>query len=49
VVAVDVRGHPIEPFRENEESPNSAGMIGFALAMLGEDFHSGRCVNADLF
>jgi len=48
-MAIDVRGHPIEPFRENEESPNSAGMIGFALAMLGEDFHSGRRVNADLF
>jgi len=49
LTAVGVRGHPIQPFRQDEQGPDRAGMVGLALAMFGEEFHSGRGVNANLF
>ena len=49
LTAVGVRGHPIQPFPQGKQAPNGAGMVGFALAMFGEEFYSARRVNADLF
>jgi hypothetical protein len=49
LAAVSFRRHPIQPFPHDEQGPNGAGMVGFALAMFREEFHGGRGVNADLF
>src|SRR5260370_38161376 len=49
LTAVGFRHPPNQPVSQNEQGPQGAGMVGFALAMFGEEFHGGGRVNPDLF
>jgi hypothetical protein len=49
LAAIGFHRHPIQPFRQDKQGPKGAGMVGFALAMFGEEFHGGGRLNADLF
>ena len=49
LAAVRFHRHPIQPFPQDKQGPKGASMVGFALAMFGEEFHGVGRLNADLF